>query len=132
MKLAALRLLAKALPMKEFTGNSGVYMRRYQLFRDSELDIKVYFHQILRADEDEELHCHPWYWAKVVVLAGGYVEQRFRDGAPAELLECVLVAGGDRRDQRLVGRHRRRISLSVVPLQRRGIAAPGGGIRVVP
>lgn len=36
----------------------------------------IYLHCFHRSDEDRELHNHPWQWARSVILAGGYLEER--------------------------------------------------------
>lgn len=33
-------------------------------------------HKFHRADKDQDLHNHPWQWAKSIVLTGGYIEER--------------------------------------------------------
>lgn len=54
-------------------GKDGTpYMRRYYLIKNEWL--RVYVHEILRSDEDPELHDHPWDFT-TVLLSGGYVEE---------------------------------------------------------
>jgi hypothetical protein len=36
----------------------------------------VYLHKFHRSDDDGALHNHPWRWARAVILAGGYREER--------------------------------------------------------
>jgi hypothetical protein len=36
----------------------------------------VYLHKIHRSDTELELHNHPWRWARALILAGGYFEER--------------------------------------------------------
>lgn len=38
----------------------------------------IYIHHYLRSDPDRGLHDHPWRWAAVLILAGGYNEDRMR------------------------------------------------------
>ena len=47
------------------------YMCRYKLVRLP--FFKVYLHHILRSDEDDELHDHPWSFVSVI-LWSGYIE----------------------------------------------------------
>jgi len=49
------------------------YMRRwYVVPRNNRFN--VYFHEILRSDDDRALHDHPWAWNLSIVLSGGYFE----------------------------------------------------------
>jgi hypothetical protein len=36
----------------------------------------VYLHRFHRSDDDFALHNHPWAWARALILAGGYSEER--------------------------------------------------------
>lgn len=47
------------------------YLRRYYLFKSRWLS--VYLHEILRSDDDRELHDHPWTFFSII-LKGSYVE----------------------------------------------------------
>jgi hypothetical protein len=38
--------------------------------------IHVYLHKFHRSDQDVALHNHPWHWARSLILAGGYSEER--------------------------------------------------------
>jgi hypothetical protein len=38
--------------------------------------IGIYLHRFHRSDDDIALHSHPWVWARSLILAGGYVEER--------------------------------------------------------
>ena len=38
--------------------------------------VAVYLHRFHRSDSDGALHNHPWKWARSLVLAGGYIEER--------------------------------------------------------
>lgn len=40
----------------------------------------VFLHRFHRSDQDAALHNHPWEWARALILAGGYVEERRVDG----------------------------------------------------
>jgi len=54
-------------------GKDGTpYMRRYHLIKNEWL--RVYVHEILRSDEDPELHDHPWDFT-TILLSGGYSEE---------------------------------------------------------
>lgn len=70
------------LPMpREINGrhDGAPYLSRWYLCRARRLEI--YLHQLHRADDDRALHNHPWKWAVVLVLAGGYSEAyRTRQG----------------------------------------------------
>lgn len=65
------RALMKLVPFFVITGDTGPYMVRYKLFRLP--FFKIYIHHILRSDEDEELHCHPWNFVSFI-LWSGYIE----------------------------------------------------------
>jgi hypothetical protein len=62
----------------ELHGVSGPYMRRYDL-GDDPSGAHCYVHEILRADEDSDLHSHPWDFV-TMVLVGGYEEERVAKG----------------------------------------------------
>jgi hypothetical protein len=38
--------------------------------------VGVYLHRFHRSDDDSALHNHPWRWARALILAGGYSEER--------------------------------------------------------
>jgi hypothetical protein len=38
--------------------------------------VGLYIHRFHRSDQDVALHNHPWCWARSLILAGGYVEER--------------------------------------------------------
>lgn len=38
--------------------------------------VRLMLHRIHRADEDRELHSHPWWLAVSLILTGGYLEER--------------------------------------------------------
>jgi len=42
--------------------------------------IGLYLHRFHRSDDDTALHNHPWRWARSLILAGGYIEERRIDG----------------------------------------------------
>lgn len=67
------RQLASVLPRKVIEGASGPYLERYCVGRHD--DYNVYLHHILRPDEDEELHNHPWR-AVSHIIEGAYDEER--------------------------------------------------------
>jgi hypothetical protein len=47
---------------------NGPYMVRYKLFRCPWF--KIFLHHILRSDEDEELHDHPWNFVSLILWSG--------------------------------------------------------------
>jgi len=66
------RLLQRIFNFFVITNQVGdPYIFRYKLFRLP--FFKVYLHHILRSDEDEELHDHPWGFVSII-LWRGYVE----------------------------------------------------------
>lgn len=52
------------------------YLERYYLGRV--FDWTAYLHRFVREDSERWLHDHPWRLAVSVVLAGGYLEERWR------------------------------------------------------
>ena len=61
-------------PFRSFTitGRDGTpYLRRFYLLKTRRLSI--YVHEILRSDEDRELHDHPWDFTSII-LSGSYLE----------------------------------------------------------
>jgi hypothetical protein len=40
------------------------------------LGFAIYLHKFHRSDDDNALHNHPWEWARSLILAGGYSEER--------------------------------------------------------
>lgn len=66
------RVLTKVFRYFVITNGEGSpYLARYKLFRCPWF--KVFLHHILRSDEDEELHDHPWNFVSIV-LWKGYLE----------------------------------------------------------
>ena len=60
--------------IKEIRSKEGeLHFQRYLLWETKWFN--VYIHKIYRADEDEHLHSHPWYFAGII-LEGGYIEER--------------------------------------------------------
>lgn len=61
--------------VKEIRNKAGdLYFQRFALIERD--DFSVYIHHILRKDEDDHLHDHPWpFWG--IVLWGTYVETIF-------------------------------------------------------
>lgn len=49
---------------------NGPYMVRYKIFRCPWF--KVFLHHILRSDEDDELHDHPWNFVSFILWSGYY------------------------------------------------------------
>lgn len=50
------------------------YMFRYYLLRIRALNFKIHLHHIIRSDEDDWLHDHPWNFVSIV-LWEGYTEE---------------------------------------------------------
>jgi len=83
------------------------YLRRWWLLPRNPL-FNIYLHQIIRSDQDRELHCHPW-WNLSIILRGLYYERMPLDRKQsAELdedccidklrapMDVVIRRGGDR------------------------------------
>lgn len=59
--------------VKEIRSKAGdLHFRRWAILDTAIL--RVYVHQILRADEDDHLHTHPWHFISTI-LAGSYTER---------------------------------------------------------
>lgn len=52
----------------------NVYLTRYYIIQNKFFGL--YLHRIHRADNDRDLHNHPWAFAVAYILKGGYTEQR--------------------------------------------------------
>lgn len=66
------RLFLRLLPLETIRSPEGdPYLLRYTLLWTPWL--RVYIHNILRSDDDRELHDHPWDFT-VRILEGGYIE----------------------------------------------------------
>jgi hypothetical protein len=75
---------AHRYPRRVITGpDNSAYLTRYAVSTPKE-GAHIYLHEIHRADADHELHDHPWQFA-AYILHGGYVEQRWQDGARVEV-----------------------------------------------
>lgn len=87
------RLLAYAAtlprPKKnaDLYGLNGLYLRRWIVLEFPKEKAQLRLHQIVRSDEDEELHDHPWgdpsgnedhpgRTSRALILFGGYEEER--------------------------------------------------------
>lgn len=75
-----MKWLLQHLPQRTYAGVSGPYLTRYKLASLGKKLVRVYLNRFHRSDEDRELHSHPWKWAIVIVLKGGYVEERPMEG----------------------------------------------------
>ena len=74
------RVLMKVFPFIVIDSEeNGPYMVRYKVFRCRWF--KIFLHHILRSDEDEELHDHPWNFVSLI-LWEGYHEINSRPGLP--------------------------------------------------
>lgn len=49
------------------------YLTRYILLIVSKF--RLFLHRIHTADPQKDEHCHPWLWAKSIILWGGYTEE---------------------------------------------------------
>lgn len=54
------------------THDGKPYLRRYVITRNKWF--RIFIHEILMSDEDEEMHDHPWDFT-TFLLSGGYVEE---------------------------------------------------------
>lgn len=59
-------------------GTENPYLRRWFLIPRNKL-FNVYFHEIVRSDDDRALHDHPW-WNVSIILTGGYFEHTIAAG----------------------------------------------------
>lgn len=59
-------------------GIGPTYMRRWWKIKRNAF-FNVYYHHVLRSDEDAALHDHPW-WNFSIVLEGGYHEHLIAEG----------------------------------------------------
>jgi len=66
------QLFLKILPLEVIRSPEGEpYLKRYTCFWTPWF--RVYLHNILRSDDDRELHDHPWKFT-TYILEGGYLE----------------------------------------------------------
>ena len=64
----------------------NVHFRRWRLIETRWFNI--YIHQILRADEDKDMHDHPWsFWS--IILKGGYIEFTKDGSIRRTFLDCA-------------------------------------------
>ncbi|MCY1389110.1 hypothetical protein D9M71_39000 [compost metagenome] len=80
---------------------SKLYMARWWLFNPYDRDThkakygwfpwSIRIHQILRPDDDRDLHDHPWD-ARTVILRGRYTEQRLADEELVSLMKAPVCA----------------------------------------
>lgn len=65
-------------------GDPGIdaYMLRWWKIKRNAF-FNIYYHLVLRSDEDAALHDHPW-WNFSIVLEGGYYEHLIREGGVHE------------------------------------------------
>lgn len=71
--MVAMKFLHNALnrlPKRVIYGLRGPYLTKYTIANFGKKYIRVYLHCIYH------LHNHPWKWAIVIILRGGYVEER--------------------------------------------------------
>lgn len=72
------RLEAERRPDVLIPAHGPTYMRRWWRIRRNAF-FNIYFHHVLRSDEDAALHDHPW-WNFSIVLEGGYWEHCIAEG----------------------------------------------------
>lgn len=73
-----LQRLAYRLPARAIRNPDGsILFMRYHIYRLPGGG-NVYLHHYLQPDPDRGVHDHPWGWARSVVLAGGYQEERLK------------------------------------------------------
>jgi hypothetical protein len=58
--------------------NGPIYMRRWWKIKRNAF-FNIYYHLVVRSDEDAALHDHPW-WNFSIVLEGGYSEHCIAEG----------------------------------------------------
>ncbi len=70
------------------------------------LGCRLFLHHFHRPDAEQHLHNHPWSWARALVLAGGYDEERLLDvvsNAPHEMPLVITKERTVRRWNSLTG-----------------------------
>jgi len=89
--------LARTLAVQHVTPRGQPYLDRYFVAGWSPTDRQhfgaIYLHHFLASDPDDQVHSHPWGWARSVILVGGYREYRcdraggaiVRDYLPGEI-----------------------------------------------
>lgn len=73
----ALFHLTARLPARLIFVRGAPYLERYNLFSVGGWEVNL--HRFVSQDEEEHLHNHPWRFGLSLVLAGGYLEERFKD-----------------------------------------------------
>lgn len=66
--------LTARLPCRLIAIGEQPYLERYYV--GQVLGITAYLHRFVRADDERQVHDHPWRWAVSLILAGGYLEER--------------------------------------------------------
>jgi hypothetical protein len=66
------KIIDKILGRSDIVENDGVYMKRWRIIHTPWFGLRV--HNIVRSDQDRELHDHP-FWFISLVLKGGYIEE---------------------------------------------------------
>ena len=62
------------LPARVISDNGHPYLERYYVC--TLLGVRIYLHRFVGSDPDRGVHDHPWAWARSIVLAGWYLEER--------------------------------------------------------
>lgn len=62
------------LPARVISDNGHPYLERYYV--GTLFGIRFYLHRFVGSDPDRGVHDHPWAWARSIVLAGWYLEER--------------------------------------------------------
>jgi hypothetical protein len=68
-----LRAISDRLPCRIIADNGQAYLERY--FLGQAFGATFYLHRFVGSDPDRGLHCHPWGWARSIILSGWYLEE---------------------------------------------------------
>lgn len=71
---ALLMWITSFLPARVISDNGHPYLERYYVA--TLFGIRFYLHRFVGSDPDRGVHDHPWAWARSIVLAGWYLEER--------------------------------------------------------
>jgi hypothetical protein len=93
MLTTLLSLLSRLLPASRCrlvcAADGQPYLYRYYLLRGSPDGWQLLLHRFVSSDPSPELHDHPWSWAFSLMLAGQYLEERWRDEGGAGAAELT-------------------------------------------
>ncbi|NMV37208.1 hypothetical protein [Ralstonia insidiosa] len=71
---AILMWITSFLPARIISDNGHPYLERYYV--GTLFGVRFYLHRFVGSDPDRGVHDHPWAWARSIVLAGWYLEER--------------------------------------------------------